>query len=95
MWKMPQSYSCNCKCSSALGRILRFGPKQKQKKHKKKENKAARTWPALKAPGPAYITIPNFGQKPVWIRKKQTQQKFIYSQRELRSTGFQCGDFYL
>jgi len=63
MWKMPQSYSCNCKCSSALGRILRFGPKQKQKKHKKKENKAARTWPALKAPGPAYITIPNFGQK--------------------------------
>jgi len=37
MWKMPHSYSCSCKCSSALGRILRFGPKQKQKKHEKRK----------------------------------------------------------
>jgi len=37
----------------------------KNRKNMKKENKATRTWPALKAPGPAYITIPNFGQKPV------------------------------
>lgn len=41
------------------------------------------------------LTLWIFGQKPVWNRKnKQTQQKFIYYQRELRSTGFHCGDFY-